>query len=536
MFALGILIGIYSYSLFILGILYLLYPIPVVLVTIAWIGGVVYWFKKDKTFTSKNLKKLFTSFPNLSTFSKICVVLVMVLWGINLIGALAPEISFDALWYHLTIPKIFINNHSFFYIQGGLYYYSLMPKLVDMLYVPSVMVHTAPFAKLIHLTFGVLTLIALYFLSRRFVSQSVSFFILLLFSANLVVAWEATTAYIDLGRTFFEVMAVYGLVLYLQEKKRLWLTESAVMIGFAIATKVVAITSLPFFLIFIFLLYRKNIQKAITVCIKYGVIALAIPLPYWIFSLLSSGNPFYPIFTQYIQFDIPTNILSITAFIQHFWQLFVHAADPINPIYILVFPWIFIVFKKFSFYEKIFVLYVGINLVITYFLVSSGETRYLLPYLPILSLLTGITIIKIPNKLVKKICFGLGIGIAVTTIGYRAIASSTYIPVVFGMESRDQYLTKTLDYSFGDFYDTDGYFAQTLTKDDTVLVYGIHNLYYANFPFIHESYAKSGDEFNYILAPTDMILPSRFYAWKITYSNPVTNVTLYSQEGNTWVY
>src|SRR5690606_34153041 len=111
------------------------------------------------------------SFYRIKNQSKFLIVLLIILWLINLIGVLAPEISFDALWYHLTIPKIFAQNHAITHIPGGLYYYSLMPKLVDLLYIPAVMVNSAIGAKLIHFTFGILTLIVLYKIARSYLPQ-----------------------------------------------------------------------------------------------------------------------------------------------------------------------------------------------------------------------------------------------------------------------------------------------------------------------------------------------------------------------------
>ena len=41
----------------------------------------------------------------------------------------------------------------------------------------------------------------------------------LLFYTNLVVGWMSITAYIDLSRTYFEIMSFLSFVLYLDGKK-----------------------------------------------------------------------------------------------------------------------------------------------------------------------------------------------------------------------------------------------------------------------------------------------------------------------------
>ncbi|HRN96403.1 MAG TPA: glycosyltransferase family 39 protein [Candidatus Levybacteria bacterium] len=536
MFAFAILIGVYSYLLFILGITHLLYPWAVSLVTILWFCGVVFWFRNDVKKLVKVIPKLRVSVFSLSTFSKACIVLLTLLWGINLIGVFAPEISFDALWYHLTIPKIFAENNEFFFIPGGLYYYSLMPKLIDMLYIPAVMLGSDTLAKAIHYGFGILTLIVLYKISKKYLSTPISLLVLLIFSSNLVVAWQATTAYIDLGRTFFETMAIYGIVLYIHEKKKLWLTESAIMIGFAITSKLIAVFSLPIFVIILLYLHKDSLSKGLVISIKYVLTALIIPLPYFIFSTLNTGNPFYPLFTQYYSQIVEPGTRSLFQILADYWNLFVNAADPINPLYLIVFPIVIFLYKRLTKQERLFVIYAGLSLVVWYFIPRTGGGRFILPYLPVFSLVIGLVLSKLTNSYLKKAIIGIGLIVALTTIGYRSVASSKYLSVVFGQQTRSEYLAENLNFSFGDFYDTDGYLSQTLTASNTVLVYDVHNLYYADFNFIHESYVQSGDEFTYILAPSMMRLPERFYAWKPLYDNPITGLTLYSQEGSTWVY
>jgi hypothetical protein len=115
------------------------------------------------------------------------------------------------------------------------------------------------------------------------------------------------------------------------------------------------------------------------------------------------------------------------------------------------------------------------------------------------------------------------------------LANSKYIPVILGKETKSQFLTKNLNFSFGDFYDIDGYFQKNIKPSDKVLLYGFHNLYYVNFPFVDSSFVKMGDKFNYI-AVQNSIIPIRFSDWKQIYYNKITKVGLYSKERKIWVY
>ena len=198
MFTVAFLTGIYSYIIFILGILNKLYSGHILLFTFAYLVLCVVLFRirikdfylkiKKRTIRLHNLPKLFFS-------------LIIIQCLINFIGALGPELSFDALWYHLTLPKLFFEQHSIFFIQGNLLYYSLFPKLGEMLYIASLSINGEILAKILHYTFGILTLLVIYKISKKFLNNVFSTLACLIFSSNLVFAWQSTTAYIDLFRT-----------------------------------------------------------------------------------------------------------------------------------------------------------------------------------------------------------------------------------------------------------------------------------------------------------------------------------------------
>ena len=219
MFKLAILIGIYSYLIFALGLLGILYRENIIFLTLIFFLIVFFIYKR---FLSINSLKNFKKFKELHKLSVVFLALILLQAFVNLIGALGHELGFDALWYHLTLPKIYLINHSIDYISGGLLYYSAMPKLTEMLYIAGLAVGNEIFPKLIHFSFGILSLIALYKLSVMFLSIKWSFLACVIFYSNLVVGWQSITAYIDLARTFFEAIqrAFYFVHAFLTRKTK----------------------------------------------------------------------------------------------------------------------------------------------------------------------------------------------------------------------------------------------------------------------------------------------------------------------------
>lgn len=525
MFALAILIGIYSYIIFALGIIGFLYKIPVIICTIIFFLGTFVYFKKHKEdlprFSFKNRK------------FKPLLILFGIFAGINLIGVLAPELSFDALWYHLTIPKIFIQEHRIFFIEGNVFYYSLMPKLGEMLYTPLIMFGNETLAKLTQWVFGILTSIVVYKISRKYFSEITSFFAVLVFYGSLVVAWESTVAYIDLIRAFFEIMGLLGFLNWYETRDRKWLLESAVMIGFAISSKVLGLGSLAIFSAL--LLYAdKNKVLALKNVFIFSCVAILTAVPYFVFSYLYSGNPVYPFFDSRIVYDTALSFNPVLLPKETF-DFFLRLADPISPLYLIFLPLIILYFKKFDKPIKIIAIYSLVALIVWYFTPRTGGGRFILPYLPAFSVLVVAAIEMLKNKNLRKYSFALIILVFVINAGYRLIANIRYVPVVLGAESREKFLSENLNFKYGDFYDTDGFFKKNIGEDDNVLLFGFHNLYYADFPFVHATYAKEGDKFNYI-ATQDTNLPKRFNYWNLIHSNEETGVNVYSIGGTMWEY
>ncbi|MCL5783970.1 MAG: hypothetical protein M1142_01280 [Patescibacteria group bacterium] len=469
--------------------------------------------------------------------SKLAVFLILLIFiqvTVNLIGALGPEHAFDALWYHLTLPKIFLLNHEIGHIPGGLLFYSDMPKLTEMFYLTGLSIGNEILVKIIHFSFGLLSMIALYQLSRKFLSPLYSLLVLVVFYANLVVAWESTTAYIDLTRTFFEVMALWGFVNWWESQKRFWLTTAAVMTGFAVSTKLLALGSIVIFsiLILIFFYYKRTHYKVsfrslLLSLIYYTTVALLIPLPWFISSYLSTGNPVYPFFTNLYPTTVNIALLNPLNFIKDIGEILLHAADPISPIYFIFLPLILIFRRKIKPKARVILFYSMLSLLVWYITPRTGGGRFILPYLPGFSLLVAIVLHDIKDKSLHFFLISTIIFVSLTTIFYRMVTNAKYIPVILGLETKEVFLSSHLNFTLADFYDVDQYFEKQMTMNDRVLLYGFHNLYYIDFPFIDSSWIKKGDWFNYI-AVQNGSLPERFSNWQLVYENSKTGICLYT--------
>lgn len=546
MFTIALFIGIYSYIIFAIGLSGFLYKQTLVVITIIYLLIAVYLHKNDfmslvlkistigkkpKRMTHSIERKFFT-LPGLFLGFMILQALV------NLIGTFGPELGFDALWYHLTLPKLYLQNHTIVHIPGGLLYYSDMPKLVEMLYTAALSFDSEILAKIISFAFGLLSIVALYMLSRKYFDQFISIIIISIFYANLVVGWQSITAYSDLARTFFEILTLFGFLLWVETNERKWLIESSVMLGLAITAKLIALGSLAIFLILIILLgirQKRTVKQTSQMLFVYLFICLLIPLPWFIFSYIHTGNPVYPLLSSIYQLHFDLTLFSPVRFISDSWNIFTRAPVPVSPIYLIMLPFVIFYFRRFNQQIKIIIIYSFFGFILWYLTLQSGEGRYLLSYLPAFSFVCGAILQKMRNRRTYKFTVYLILFFVVISIAYRTAANIKYVPVIIGKESKTTFLNRNLNFSFGDFYDVDNFFAENIKKDQTVLLYGFHNLYYVDFPFIHESWIKKGNKFQYV-ATQNTKLPSRFAYWDLIYTNPVTKVNLYTLNEESWIY
>lgn len=529
MFSFAIITIVFGYSIFLLGILHSIYPVSLVVLSIGYLVGIVW--------VIKNLPLRFT-WKKYRVIDYAILTLVCLLTIVAFIGALGPETSFDALWYHLVFPKLYLSEHTIRYISGALSY-SVMPKFGELLFTPALFLGGEILAKCVQFLFGIVTLFGIYKLARLYVSSTLALLACLIFYSNIVVSWESTVAYIDLIRTFFELLAVYAFIIWYEKKDLRYFFFSSVCIGAAIATKVLAFGSLFLLLFLVLLVQRKNKKSGREVVLGIGLytsVALLVASPWLLLAFFTTGNPVYPLFTPLLAANSRDNFHSIQQVFRDILQLFLFADDPISPVYLISLPLIFMYYKKISSSAKLLILYTVGSLLLWFITPRTGGGRFILPYVPVWSVLVVIVLDMVKKQqLVYRTMLLAIFFIALTTIGYRGTANSRYLPVILGKESKDSYLSTHLNFSFGDFYDTDGYFKTHIRSADRVLIIGFHNLYYVDFPFVDISYIQKGEKFNYI-ATQHTYLPKRFFAWKRIYENKKTGVTLYNNEGRIWEY
>jgi len=424
------------------------------------------------------------------------LILFLIFISLNIIGAFAPEKEFDALWYHLAIPKIYLSDHYVHFIPGNLFYYSAMPRLAEMLYGWSLGFDmTGALAKIIHLSYGIMWAIFNYQILRLFFSRLLSVWLSLACYALLIVSHLSGTAYIDLIVCFYVSGAIWSALGYFKTRRKTYLYLTVIFLGLNLASKLYgAMITLVLGLVLIFKIDWKQQWRDF---IAAAVIILAVPMVYFLNAYLATGNPVYPVFSiqdsafyewirganNYRDWMIniwPTKILYLL------WWALVYAFTPVfglifllpitkvkkNP---LILPVIVVFFLFFLFWS----------------ILPVWEPRYLMVALPLMAIMVGWVITEI-----KSFWFKIGVIILIAwglIYNFNLSIKNFQRPLDLAQSkiTRSEYLEKYIGNVWYNFYDLNGFFAKNLRPNEKIMTVNFHNLFYAPVGFVDWSIIES---------------------------------------------
>lgn len=268
---------------YLLWISWSLWPIALICFVTAVVGMTVYVFTLLKLCVSKARKNRW--------IAVLCFGFLLFSLS-NLVGVFLPETGFDAVWYHLPITAVFTHLHQTIFIPE--LYQSAMPRLGSYLFVfPFLMqvIGVKMFCFFISLFIPILT----YKICRIYLPSSASLFFALIIYSFHIVTWQASSAYVDLLRTMFELSALYYLLQKPLTKKILFF--AGILVGLGVATKLIAIFFLPFWMLFVHLSLSQQHKKWVGIFLFSSCIPI---LPWLLQTTIWTGNPIFPLFQSSI--------------------------------------------------------------------------------------------------------------------------------------------------------------------------------------------------------------------------------------------
>jgi len=359
---------------------------------------------------------------------------IIVFFCTEIILNLTPPISRDALIHHLAVPKLWLKHGGFYEISWA--DYSYYPMYMNLLYLISLYFKNDIAPKFIHLAFGMGTGLLIYFYLKHRFGRNWGLLGMVIFITTPIVVWLSTSAYIDLGMTFFTTASVMAFIKWRDTKYRQigWLLISSICMGIAVGSKYNALIAWFIMTMMIMLSVVRDSRRQ-TAALGYGILFLvvtaAVASPWYMKNYFQTGNPLYPLFNSFFQ---SLHHQPVQEIIRHqasekigqlsffkmrqvmygetFWEtlsipirMFFQGKDNsyqyfqgvLNPILIVFAP--FILLKREHGRDKFLFVFFSTIFILTAYFLTEKQVRYLLPTLPFLAILAVMGIKSLADRL-----------------------------------------------------------------------------------------------------------------------------------------
>ena len=461
----GLGLGTLAYGFLALGLAGLLRPLAVVAMLALAVVGAWPSLSRYPAYWREARSALQTQ----SFFERIATALAVTILIIVLVRGLAPVTDYDGLTYHLVVPRDY-------WRAGGIVPYpgeshSNFPLTIDLLYLPSVVLGLESGVKLIHLGFGVLMGLGVYALGKRLLrSRRGAWLALFVLSTTPVLGTVGGYAHTDLGWAFFEFLSAFALLRWREEGDSPWLVLGGIFAGLGLGSKYLGLPVLGVLgLVVLFqsgflgspgknLLDRKSWARMLGDGLLFGFVAVAVASPWYIKNWLCLGNPFYPLWfggrgwdayqaanlthlgTRYGPRDGLLGALLLP------WDLFFQSIGYFGPIPFafppplsLLLP-IYLLIRRRKVINLI--LFIAALRFVTW-AVSARNARYLMDVSPLLSIAIAYVLLELSRRQIfQSLLQGLLFLLLVANLVWQSslLVQEDPIPVLLGMESREEYL------------------------------------------------------------------------------------------------
>lgn len=507
-FALGLGLGTFSHLLLGLGLAGLWMP-PIIwaLVSTPLVLGLMV-FGREWLALPKTVKSW--PFERPALWEVFVWGLLGCLFLLNLTSALGPEFFYDALVYHLALPKLFLLEGRILPTNNMIF--SGVPLGTEMIYGLSLALADERLAKIVNCGIGVAIALTIYRWCRIRANSKCALIGAALFYMSPMVIFENWAAQIELAWTFYTLLSVMALMEATHETdaalSRRRLVLAGMLAGFAVSTKYNALAYLivlPIPLLQRTADGRHDMAAFVRRTMMFWGIALFVASPWFLKNWYFYGNPAYP----FLQWMFPHGLqLELTSFVSetrrnlllaattwvglrdffldlwiHDWPMDSYMGLPIK----FSLPWIVLSRWRSAEHGGLFSVIAGLWLV---WALQTRLPRYLYPALPLVCMLGALAIMRAESP---RLLRGLAVAGSCFLLLHSlqgAIASwykQGLWAVTFGKATKDEYLLASHPSFFESSYAGVRFINAALRPDARVLFIGDERGFYCERRFVAAS-------------------------------------------------
>lgn len=452
------------------------------------LASAIYFALKDwRVWKSESVEKTSTEI-----FGKIAFGLIIFTLLLTLVSALAPPTAKDALLYHIALPKAFIAQGNNQIVEGNMASFlalgaemqNVWAMLLGDLFSPRV--GEAAVGATVFM-FAPLLLLTIYGWAREFeIEKYWAILAALIVAAIPTVYHDASSVYADLPLALFITFAIHSIDKWWTNLQTKWLAFAALSLGAALSIKLTTVFVIAALALIVLLRAREaqndessENKNAGSIFIKgFGAFVAAglIASPWYLRTWSATGSPIFPFYMNIWKgtatnwdtersalfqamnsnyggaeksiFDYVFAPLKISLFAQPELPEFYDGVLGVSFLLgLILIAW---AWRKYEFPVELKIAVGTSGIAFLFWLFSSEQIRYLLPILPSLAVGTIVAANLISRKSAafqKAIFAGFLMTSFVGILTSAAwFAEQNPIRVVFGGESRDDYLSRRLDY------------------------------------------------------------------------------------------
>lgn len=255
--------------------------------------GVLFW--RDILSWWRNWRALGTLWQSSDWFGRSAGGLVLLILGFTLLTALAPPLKFDALVYHLALPRHYLLEGRMVYVPQIMFWG--MPQTAEMLYTWAMSLGGEPAAVVLGWLVGLVALLGLLGLTTDRLGVGPAWASLAALICGFTLSTGLAWGYNDWWVLLFGLGFLISLSLWLEGHSTGLLALAGLFAGIALSTKYTA----GILLIcggVVILWNWKSLGfgfRPLKSLFQFGLPAVLVVIPWLLKNWLATGNPFYPI-------------------------------------------------------------------------------------------------------------------------------------------------------------------------------------------------------------------------------------------------
>ncbi len=226
--------------------------------------------------------------PRMSDGEAILFTLMALVAVVYLLWAVAPEVQYDALNYHLHVPAKYLQNAR---ITELPYLHAYLARWVELFFAACLAVGGAATAKMWVFFMSLIAAAGAYALGSRAADRRVGLWAAALFLTTPLIGWLFGTAYIDNILALFVTSSFVALVRWQDSKKDGWLYAAALLAGVGVGSKV----NIAFVYVLIGPIVIWRLRRRLRILAVAVIAASVFAVPTYALTYSFTGNPIFPL-------------------------------------------------------------------------------------------------------------------------------------------------------------------------------------------------------------------------------------------------